>query len=42
LKKKEVDVKDTISRHRLQMSIIEKDCIKGLEEIEIRQENEEN
>jgi hypothetical protein len=39
LKKKEVDVKDTISRHRLQMSIIEKDCIKGLEEIEIRQEN---
>jgi hypothetical protein len=24
------------------MNIIEKDCIKGLEEIEIKQENEEN
>lgn len=42
LKKKEVEVKDTISRYRLQMSIIEKDCTKGLEEIEIKQENEEN
>jgi hypothetical protein len=37
-----VEVKDTISRYRLQMSIIEKDCTKGLEEIEIKQENEEN
>lgn len=42
LKKKEVDVKDLISRHKLQMSLIEKDCVKGLEEIEIKQENEEN
>jgi chromosome segregation ATPase len=42
LKKKETDVKDLINRHKLQMNIIEKDCIKGLEEIEIRQENEEN
>ena len=40
LKKKEVDVKDLIGRHKLQMNIIEKDCIKGLEEIEIKQENE--
>lgn len=42
LKKKESDVKDLISRHKLQMSIIEKDGVKGLEEIEIKQENEEN
>lgn len=42
LKKKEADVKDLISRHKLQMSIIEKDGVKGLEEIEIKQENEEN
>lgn len=39
LKKKESDVKDLISRHKLQMSIIEKDGVKGLEEIEIKQEN---
>lgn len=31
LKKKEADVKDAISRHKLQMNIIEKDCVKGLE-----------
>lgn len=42
LKKKEADVKDLINRHKLQMSIVEKEGIKGLEEIEIRQENEEN
>lgn len=35
-------MKDLIGRHRLQMSIIEKDGVKGLEEIEIKQENEEN
>lgn len=29
-------------RHRLQMGIYEKEAIKGLEEIEIRYENEEN
>lgn len=31
LKKKESDVKDLINRHKLQMNIIEKDCIKGLQ-----------
>ena len=31
LKKKEVDAKDLLNRHKLQMSIIEKDCVKGLE-----------
>lgn len=41
LKKKEVEVKDAIGRYRLQMGIIEKDCQKGLEEIDIRQVNEE-
>ena len=42
LKKKEGDIKDLIVRHKLQMNIIEKESIKGLEEIEIKQENDEN
>ena len=40
LKKKENDVNDTIVRHKLQMNIIDKESIKGLEEIEIKQENQ--
>ena len=31
IKKKEVDVKDLLNRHKLQMSIIQKECVKGLE-----------
>ena len=41
LKRKEVEVKDAIARYKLQMDIIDKDCQKGLEEIDIRQVNEE-
>jgi hypothetical protein len=37
-----VEAKEMIGRYKLQMSIIEKDCQKGLEEIVIKQENEEN
>ena len=42
LKKKEGEVREVIVRHRLQMGIYEKEAIKGLEEIEILYENEEN
>lgn len=31
-----------ITKHKLQISIYEKESIKGLEKIEIKQENEEN
>lgn len=33
LKKKENDIRDIITRHKLQMNIYEKESIKGLEEI---------
>ena len=33
LKKKEVDVKDLITRHKNEMYRIERECIKGIEDI---------
>lgn len=39
LKKKENDIKEIIIKHKIQMNIFEKESIKGLEKIEIKQEN---
>jgi hypothetical protein len=39
LKKKENDIREAITRHKLQINTYEKESIKGLEKIEIRQEN---